>query len=125
MRILLGALAVALLAAFPAHAQTAVNSASCSNFAAPPTLPDGATASRPAMVRSGDAVEAWRAARETKLTQCLADIQALRAQLNAMEAAYNQAGVERNAVLGAWNAEAAEFSGRGQARRAGGAQGAQ
>lgn len=122
MKVLLGALVVASLLVFPAHAQTqAAVGVSCGNFTPAPNLPDGATASRPAMVRSGEAVEAWRATRETKLTQCLADIQAVRAQLNAMEAAYNQAGAERNTVLNAWNAEAAEFSGRGSARRTGGA----
>lgn len=61
-------------------------------------------------------MEAWRIERENKLALCRADIEALRAQLNAMEQAYNQAGGERNTVLGAWNGEVVEFTDRRRRR---------
>ena len=69
------------------------------------------------MASSGRAVEAWRQEREAKMAACRADIEALRQQLNAMESAYNQAGAERNSVLGAWNGEVTEYAERRRPRR--------
>ena len=71
------------------------------------------------MTRSSEAIETWRQQRERKLSACHADIESLRAQLNAMEQAYNQAGTERNSVVAAWNAAVADYDARrgGSARR--------
>lgn len=84
----------------------------CNGFASPPVLADGESASHGAMLRSGEAVETWRTQREVKLAQCRAEIDALRAHLNAMEQAYNQAGAERNNVVTTWNGEVAEYDAR-------------
>lgn len=104
----------AILLVAPATAQP--TTANCSGFASAPSLPNGATASHGAMASAGRAVEAWRLERESKLATCRADIEALRAQLNAMEQAYNQAGNERNGVLAAWNGEVVEFTDRRRRR---------
>ncbi|MBY0562849.1 MAG: hypothetical protein K2P58_01585 [Hyphomonadaceae bacterium] len=115
-----GALAVCavaiLMASMAASASAQPVPPNCAGFASPPALPDGATASHGRMASTGRAVEAWRLEREGKLALCRSDIDALRAQLNAMEHAFNQAGSERNNVLGAWNAEVTEFTERRRRR---------
>lgn len=105
-------LAIAVLAAPIASPAFGEASSHCSGFASAPSLPDGSSASHGSMATSGRAVEAWRQEREVKMAACRADIEALRVELNAMEQAYNQAGAERNSVLGAWNGEVTEYAER-------------
>lgn len=121
MRVLVGVVA-AMLMATPAFAQATVSlppqvtlPPSCANFEAAPTLPDGATANHDAMTAAGERVNTWRLAREQKQTACQADIILAREQLDAMIQAYNNAGTERVAVIGAWNTEVREYSERGNA----------
>jgi hypothetical protein len=102
-----------LLMASPASAQLAP-SANCTGWEAGPTLPDGATANRQAMTQASSAVDAWRLAVEAKQISCRADIDAVRAQLEAMVQAYNQAGRDRVALVNAWNTEVQEYSARGR-----------
>lgn len=115
MKLLIGAAVVALLAASPAFAQTAPAGApNCSGFdAAPSNLPDGASASASRMSEGREQIVQWQTARDARLAQCLAEINAVRAALNAAETAYNQAVAEKNAVITAWAAETEEFNARG------------
>jgi hypothetical protein len=117
MKVLFGAAAAAaLLMASPAFAQLAPT-ANCSGWDAAPALPDGATANRDAMTRASSEVDAWRLAAEAKQAACRADIDAVRAQLETMVQAYNQAGRDRVALVNAWNTEVQEYSGRSDNRR--------
>lgn len=115
--------AVALACASPALAQQGTGAPlppNCTGYARVPTLPDGARASHGAMTAGGQTLDTWRRDREAKMALCLADINTLRAQLNAMEQAYNELGVERNNAIDAWNNEVAEFSARSGSRDRGG-----
>lgn len=115
----LSALLFALGAPSAAYAQAAP-SANCSGFAAAPSgLPDGATASASRMNQGRDRVATWLRDRDAKLALCMADISALRTQLNALETAYNQAVAEKDNLVAAWSQEAEEYNARG--RRSGGA----
>lgn len=109
------AVVAAALFSAPAAAQTA--SGSCAAFEAAPTAPNGATASRQAMEAYGRQFEAWRAARDQRLAACRAEIDATRAELDAMVQSYNTAGRERAALISAWNAEVDEYGARGGQRR--------
>lgn len=114
-------IAAALLSvAAPALAQDQAVSGNCSGYAALPNLPDGARATHAAMTRGGERLDEWRRQREARMALCLAEINAVRAQLNAMEQAYNQVATERNNAIASWNAEVAEFGARGQSRERGG-----
>ena len=114
MKVLFGAAAAGmLLMASSASAQLAPT-ANCAGWEAGPTIPDGATANRQAMTQASTEVDAWRLAVEAKQTACRADIDAARAQLEAMVQAYNQAGRDRVALVNAWNTEVQEYSARGR-----------
>jgi hypothetical protein len=113
MKVLLGAAAAALLLASPAHSQAPELTSNCTGFPPGPSMPDGATANHEQMTAAGEAVQTWRIDRDGKLAQCLADINALRAQLNALEGAYNAIATERNNLIAAWNQEVTEFNDRG------------
>ncbi len=106
----------ALVMAGPAAAQAIPSSSACASFSPAPAMPDGARASREAMTAGGQRIETWRVAREQEQAACQAEINALRAQLEAMIAAYNGAGQERVAAIGAWNGEVAQFAARGGRR---------
>jgi len=117
MKALIGAAAAALLLASPAAAQAQTQpavTANCSGFEATPTgLPDGATANASRMNQGRERVAEWLRARDARLAQCLADINAQRAQLNAIEAAYNQAVTEKEGVVNGWAVETEEYNARG------------
>jgi|CXWL01.1.fsa_nt_gi opacity protein-like surface antigen len=119
MKILLGAVAAALLLAPVAFAQTAppAELANCAAFAAAPTLPDGATANSAAMAAGSTTYDAWHAGTESKKVLCQTDVAELRTRLNAMVEAYNQAEAQRFATQTAWGAEIAEFNARGGSSR--------
>lgn len=119
MKVLLGVAAAALLLAPAALAQTAPagESTNCAGFALPPSLPDGATASSSAMATGATEYEAWHTATEAKKALCQTDIATLRAQLNTMVEAYNQAEQQRFAAQNAWAGDVAEYNGRGGAGR--------
>jgi|CXWL01.1.fsa_nt_gi Skp family chaperone for outer membrane proteins len=118
MRILIGAVAMALIfAAPPASAQAQPAPSNCSDFAPVPTLPDGATADRDAIEAGNTQYESWGHARLAKLQLCRADIEALRAQLVPLEQSYNSNTEELNTVVANWQVEVAEFNARpGSAR---------
>jgi Skp family chaperone for outer membrane proteins len=114
MKVLIGAAVAALAFASTAAAQPAPQvSANCSGFSAAPTLPDGATATSRQMTSGNDLYQAWGNERVAKLQSCRADVEALRVQLNALEAAYNTANAELASVTGGWEAEVAEYNARG------------
>jgi hypothetical protein len=69
------------------------------------------------MTRASTAVDAWRLGIEAKQAACRADIDAARAQLEAMVQAYNQAGRDRVALVNAWNTEVQEYSARAGGNR--------
>jgi hypothetical protein len=114
MKVLIGAAAAALLLTSPAFAQT-TPSPTCTGFEAAPTLPDGASASRSEIEAANAQVEAWNRARTQEQTACRAEIEAMRTQLDAMVAAFNAEGQERQALITAWTAEVQEFNDRGGA----------
>ena len=113
MKVLIGAAIAALLIASTAAAQTPAPSPNCSGFTPAPSLPDGATSTRPQMTQGNEQYQAWGTERLAKLQSCRSDIDALRAQLNVLEAAFNSANAELNSVTTNWQAEVAEFNGRG------------
>ncbi len=115
MKVFIGAAIAALLLAGPAAAQTQPTlTPNCTGFAPAPTgLPDGATANASRMNQGRERVAEWVGARDTRLAQCLSDITAQRAQLNALEAAYNQAVTEKEGVINGWATETEEYNARG------------
>ena len=118
MKILLGAVAAALLLAPVAFAQTTpAGTSNCAGFETPPALPDGAAANTTAMAAGSATYDAWHNGTESKKSLCQADIAELRAQLNVMVEAYNQAETQRFATQTAWGAEIAEFNARGGSSR--------
>lgn len=119
MRILVGVVTVAMIVlAGPAVAQTPpAPSENCAGFDPAPTLPDGATATATQMTRGNEQYQAWGHERTAKLELCRVDVEALRAQADALAAAYNEATIELNNTTTAWQAEAAEFNERGASRR--------
>ncbi|MEQ1618800.1 MAG: hypothetical protein ABL883_10715 [Terricaulis sp.] len=119
MKVLFWAAAGALVLISPAAAQpqgagqtAPVLSANCSGFPAPPNLPDGAGASRNAMIRGAHAYAAWQAAITAKKAACRNDISALQAQVDALVEAWNHADRQFVDTTAAWGEEIAEFNGR-------------
>ncbi|HEX8901265.1 hypothetical protein [Vitreimonas sp.] len=112
MKFLIGAAAATLLMASPALAQTPDLPESCTGFAAPPTLPDGATADRDAITGADAQFREWHGAGTTKLGQCRSEVEAARARVAAMEAAYNAAVAQLNGTRDAWVVEVEEFNAR-------------
>lgn len=106
----------ALLVTAPAAAQSIPSGSACGHFTPAPASADGERASRDAMTAAGERLAAWRTTREQEQAACQAEIDAVRAQLEAMIGAYNDAGRERVAVIGAWNGEVAQYSARGGRR---------
>lgn len=105
MKVLLGATAAVFLMASPALAQTG-QAPSCQNYAAAPTVPDGATASREEMTASRDAVAAWDAA-------LVAQINACKGELRALNDAADAANTARLATVASVSTETQEFNARG------------
>ena len=118
MKVLLGATAAFMLMAAPALAQTtpAALPAQC-NFTAAPAIPDGATATNTAMQNAREALEAWRATRQTELAACNAAAQALQAQAQAAAAAHNAAATDTDATINRFVAENTEYNARGNTGR--------
>lgn len=122
MKVLFGAAAAALIIATSAAAQTPPVNPNCTGFTPAPALPDGATANNRQMAAGNDAYQGWGQDRLAKLQACRTDIEALRAQLNTLEQAYNTANGELTGVTNSWQAEVAEYNARGnggQQRRGG------
>jgi hypothetical protein len=116
MKAVLGAIAVAL-SAQAAVAQTAVPAA-CASFTPAPAIPDGATATNAAMTASREALVQWRSTRATEIAACKTALDQAQAQLNAIQAAHNQAVTETDATIAQFAAENAEYSERARPRRA-------
>jgi hypothetical protein len=120
MKVLIAAAAAAVLIALPAVAQTTpatpatpAPASNCPALAAPPTLPDGATANREAMAAGNTTYQAWATAyqagyqcRHTEAQQAMAAAQALVAESNRSADTLNQ-------TTAAWQADVAEFTARG------------
>jgi len=104
MKVLLGATAAMLLLATPALAQ-AQTPASCQNFPAAPTVPDGATAERDDVQNATNAVRAWDADIQTRIAACRAELTALNNAVNAQDTARAQ-------TVSNMAAEIQEFSAR-------------
>lgn len=111
MKVLFGATAALLLMAAPAFAQTALP-AQC-NFTAPPTVPDGASATNAQMTQAREALATWRTAREAELAACNTVAQALQAQANAAAAAHNAGIAETNTTITRFTEENTEYNARG------------
>lgn len=112
MRVVHITAALACVLVANASAQTPA-AGSCAGFTPAPTMPDGATASSSAMQNGDIRFNAWLEARNAKLAACLADINALQAQLQPLQEAFNQASTERAAVYSSWAAEVEEYNTRG------------
>lgn len=112
MKVLIGAAAaMALLVASPALAQTTTSA--CAVQAAPtPALPDGATVTNDAMQAAHAQMSAWAATRQGQLQACRAEIEAMRAQLNGLETTYNQSVGELNTAVAAFAVETEEYNAR-------------
>lgn len=130
MRCAMIAAAAVLMAGAPAFAQTpgaletpAASSATadpgptCSGFAPAPTLPDGATATQEQMTAGDQQYQGWGQPLLAKLQQCRDEILAMRAQLQAREAAFNANNTTLRSVSDAWQADVAEFNARPPRRR--------
>lgn len=121
MKVVIGGVAAAILLASSAWAQTGVPASSaCQGFDAAPTLADGASATAAQMSAANQAYQNWAQARVAKLQSCRAEVDALRAQLNALEAGYNTGNGELSAVTQGWQADVEEYNARsssGQGRR--------
>jgi hypothetical protein len=105
MKVLLGATAaVFLMASAPAFAQTAMPDA-CQNFPVAPTVVDGSTAEREAMVANQQAVSAWNTDMEARLEACR----------TALQAYYTQQDAARVAIFNQMAAETTEFNARAEA----------
>ncbi len=112
MRLVVVAAVVACAFAAQASAQTPAPG-SCSGFTSAPSMPDGATATSSAMQNGDIRFNAWLEARNSKLSACLADINALQAQLQPLQEAFNAAAAERAAAYASWSAEVEEYNSRG------------
>lgn len=117
MKVLLGATAAMMLMAAPALAQTPPAPPAQCNFTAAPTIPDGATATNAQMQHAREALEAWRATRQTELNACSAAVQALQAQTQAAVAAHNAAATETDAVITRFTTENTAYNARGSTSR--------
>lgn len=115
MKLLFAAAAAAILIAAPAMAQTtpapAAGSA-CAAIAAPPTLPDGATATHEQMETGNTAFQAWFPANRTALECRRAEVEAARARYEALRVEFNTGADQLNSVNTAWQADVAEFNER-------------
>lgn len=111
MKVLLGATAALMLMAAPALAQTSLP-AQC-NFTAPPTIPDGASATNAQMTQAREALATWRTAREAELAACTAAAQALQAQAQAAANAHNAGLAETNTTIARFTEENSEYGARG------------
>jgi hypothetical protein len=116
MKVVFGAAAAALFLAQAAVAQPLP--AACS-FTAPPAIPDGATATNAAMNEAREALQQWRATRAAEIAACKAAMDQAHAQLNAIEAAHNQAVAETDGAIERFTQENTEYNGRVRARRDG------
>jgi hypothetical protein len=116
MKVVFGAAAAALFLAQAAVAQTLP--AACS-FTASPAIPDGATATNAAMNEAREALQQWRATRAAEIAACKTAVDQAHAQLNAIEAAHNQAVAETDGAIERFTQENTEYNGRVRARRDG------
>lgn len=117
MKVLLGATAAFMLMAAPALAQTQAALPAQCTFTAAPAIPDGATATNTAMQNAREALEAWRATRQTELTACNGAAQALQAQAQAAAVVYNVAAIDTDATINRFVAENTEYNARGSTGR--------
>lgn len=118
LKALLAATSAFMMIASPVLAQTTVVAppTQC-NFTPAPAVPDGATATNTAMQRARDALETWRATRQTELAACNSAAQTLQAQAQAAAAAHNAAATEADATITRFIAENTEYNARGAAPR--------
>lgn len=125
MRLFLGLVSAAVLMSTPALAQTetpaaapaAVTSRCGEPVAAPPTLQDGATASRGAIEQMQTQLTAWADATRVKLECRRTEAQEARATADALTNAYNAQAAQLNTTIAAWQAEVDEYNARGNRRR--------
>lgn len=121
MRILMGAATAALLMAAPAAAQTgtpataapsATVQSACGAVAPPPTLLDGATATREQMTAANEAYTAWFTANRDALNCLRTEVEEAQARWQALRESYNAGADMLNTTNTAWQAEVEEFNGR-------------
>ncbi len=123
MRMVLGALFATSMMVQAAVAQTPPTPApapellpSCVNLPVAPTAPDGATVRRQELETQMAGYNAWLADFQVKAAACRADVEAMRARVDASAVAFNTASRGAEAAGQSWTAEAAEFSARGNRR---------
>lgn len=87
IKVLLGATAAVLLMASPALAQAQAGAASCQNYPAAPTVPDGAAVTREQITAARDAIAAWDNDIKARVAACRAELVALNEAANAQDAA--------------------------------------
>jgi hypothetical protein len=113
MRAIVAVVVLTLAAASPVSAQSQPDlPPNCQGFAAPPTLPDGATASAGAVAEADRRYRAWHEAGLAKLALCRGDIDVIVARLRAAEDAYNAGIAQINTTRDSWQAEADEYNAR-------------
>lgn len=117
IRVVFYAAAAALLMAPAAVAQTIP--AACVFSAQAPAVPDGTTATNAQMTEAREALLQWRSVRSVEVAACKTALDQVRAQLNAVEAAYNQGVTESNTATDRFTAENAEYTARARPRREG------
>jgi len=115
--IFVGAALVALAIAAPATAQTQTTPAApaqtaCGPVTPPPTLLDGATATREQMNAFNTTYAAWFSANREALSCRRAELEAGQARLEALRNEYNAGADALNATNNAWQAEVTEFNNR-------------
>jgi len=127
MRVLLAGAAMALLIASPVAAQTGdttvptapAAASACGDLAAPPALPDPATATREIMEAANVTYTAWATAYHANLTCRRAETEAARALSVARAAEYNAGAAALNERNRAWEEAVAAFNAREPERRRG------
>jgi hypothetical protein len=120
MKVLLGAVAVMLIAT-PAMAQPTAPAApaasSCAAIVPPPTLPDGATADYSAMEAGNATFRSWADGNRSVLECRRAEVEAAQARWQALRTEFNAGADTLRDTNTAWEADVAEFNDRNQERR--------
>lgn len=84
----------------------------CGAFPATPSIPDGAKADRKAMMAANEAVTTWGKSAQPVLDCRRAEVQELRARLDALTKEYNDGIAQSEALVKTYEAEAAKFNAR-------------
>ena len=113
MRLALCAAAVAVACAAWAAAEGEPNPPSrCGAFPPSPAMPDGSKADRKAMMAANEAVANWSKAAQPVLDCRRVEIDELRAREQALTKEYNAGIAQSDALVKAYEGEAAKFNAR-------------